>query len=243
MNRFYCLSSAVVGAALSLGHASAASLVFNLVSSSDTTFAPSSITVSDVGGSPTESSPYLSVSGSLDASGSLSFFADAAGDDENYAPNWSLSGNNLSIITSANVSATTTGWGAVGGGIRTEGKGQLLALTFDLTSLSLGAGETLVLQSFTTDLSQTGVIDYIVDGVSVSDAISPDSAGGTTYTVNTTVTDGLRLAWTGQDATTPENSGAFKVTSLTFTVVPEPSVAGLIGLGLGVACLTRRRWS
>jgi hypothetical protein len=192
------------------------------------------LTVTTVGGTPGETSPYISsVSGDLDASGSLIFDADAAGDTANAGTSWSSSGNNFTIDASADVSVTSTGWGAVGGGLRNTGGGQALAMTFNLSSLTLGAGQSLILDSFTTDVSVTG-LEYFVDGVSVA-SLNPDGGSGTTYTVNSLITDGQLLAWTANGA-----SAAYKVSSMTFSVVPEPSSTALLGLG-GLALILRRR--
>ncbi len=99
--------------------------------------------------------------------------------------------------------------------------------------MGLGAGQSLVLVSFTTDVTATDV-EYVVDGVSVA-ALSPDVVSGTTYTVNSTITDDQLVAWTGDGV-----SDVYRVSSLNFVVVPEPGTTALLGLG-GLALILRRR--
>lgn len=166
-----------------------------------------SFTISTVQSTPGTTDAAVTPTGGLATSGNLVFAVAAAN-----LGNWTLSGNDFTLTTPGNVAKSSTGWGAIGGGLRTDSGGQAIAFTFNTVGLNLGVGESLVLNSFTVDSSATGV-QYIVDGVSVA-SLDPDANGGTVYTVNSTIADGQRIAWSGHGA-----SAAFKVSQIRLAIV------------------------
>lgn len=188
-----------------------------------------SFTISTVQSTPGSSDLAVTPTGSLATSGNLVFAVSAAN-----LGDWTLTGNDFTLTTSDNVAKSTTGWGAIGGGLRTDQGGQTIAFTFNTIGLNLGVGESLVLNSFTVDSSTTGV-PYIVDGVSVA-SLNPDVSSGVTYTVDSTVTNNQTIVWTGDGAST-----AYKLSSMTFSVVPEPASSTLAAIGVTLGCLVRRR--
>jgi hypothetical protein len=179
------------------------------------------------------------------ATGSFSFAGDAA-NTRDTAGRWDLSGPAASAVVtiteSVAVSTGGDGWGAKSGNIGNHSGGQLLTFTFDLSNLTLGAGESLQLDSFTTGVKDSSGSGFYVSGVS-NQAI--DTVVGAANTVNVAIVDGTTIAFAGahDDGTGSTNaSESFRVSDLSFSVIPEPSAYGLLaGMLVLTAVMIRRR--